>query len=80
MTMTKSSDESPRYEVQTEMLGTWENCWTNDDGLPITFASKEAAEEAMRDHIIDCEDAFEGGYCLDAIDPSSLPVVPVRFL
>ena len=66
-----------RYEVQTEMLSGWENCWTDGDCQPVTYATREEAEDAIKDHITDCINAVEGGDMLDSPDPISLRVVEV---
>jgi len=66
------------YEVQTEMLSGWENCWTDENGERITFASRNEAEQAMKDHIIDCVNAVEAGDMVDSPDPASLRVVEVQ--
>ena len=58
----------PRYEVQTGIFGTWENCWTDGDGQPVTYANREEAEDAIRGHVIDCINAVEGGDMLDSPD------------
>jgi hypothetical protein len=36
------------YEVQTRMINTWENCWT-DGGEPMTFTSKSEAQSEIDD-------------------------------
>jgi len=36
------------YEVQTRMINTWENCWT-DGGAPMTFANKSEAQSEIDD-------------------------------
>jgi len=41
-----------RYAVETLFTYGWENCWTDDNGKPLTFARYEA-EEARKNHIID---------------------------
>ena len=66
-----------RYEVQTEMLSGWENCWTDGDCQPVTYVTREEAEDAIKDHITDCINAVEGGDMLDSPDPISLRVVEV---
>ena len=68
----------PRYEVQTEMLSGWENCWTDGDGTKVTFATREEAETAIKDHLSDCISAVEGGDMIDSPDPTSLRVVEVK--
>ena len=77
------ADIKPRYEVQTEMLSGWENCWTTDagehnaNGTPVTYATREEAEQAIQDYIADCIDAVESGDMMDSPDPTSLRVVEV---
>lgn len=36
------------YEVQTRMVNTWENCWT-DGGVPMTFTNKREAQSEIDD-------------------------------
>jgi hypothetical protein len=36
------------YEVQTRMINTWENCWT-DGGAPMTFTDKREAQSEIDD-------------------------------
>ena len=73
-------DVNLSYEVQTEMLGGWENCWTDggNHDKPLRFATREEAEDAIKDHIADCINAVEGGDMLDSPDPSNLRVVEVK--
>ena len=73
-----SEEKVTRYEVQTEILSGWENCWTDDGGKPVTFASREEAEQAIQDHIADCINAVEGGDMQDSPDPTSLRVVEMK--
>ena len=79
----ESDQTATRYEVQTEMLSGWENCWTTDagehnsNGTPVTYATREEAEQAIQDHIADCIDAVESGDMMDSPDPTSLRVVEV---
>ena len=45
-----------RYEVQTfTMIDGWVNCWTEDE-QPLTFATEQEAQQAIEDHIADCEE------------------------
>ncbi len=66
-----------KYAVEMLFINTWENCWTYDGGKPTLFGTREDAEEAIRDHIIDCIDAVECGYMEDSPDTSEFRVVPV---
>jgi hypothetical protein len=65
------------YEVQTEMLIGWENCWTDAEGKPVTYATREEAIAAIADHIIDCVDAVDAGDMIDAPEPSEFRIVEV---
>jgi hypothetical protein len=44
---------------------------------PVTYATREEAEQAIQDHIADCINAVEGGDMMDSPDPTSLRVVEV---
>ncbi len=66
-----------RYEVQTEMLSGWDNCWTDDDGKPITFGSYDDASAAIAEHIQDCLEAVRNGDMIDAPDRTSLRIKAV---
>lgn len=65
------------YEVQTQMLDTWENCWTVGENLdqPATYPTLDAAIDAIRDHITDCIEAVECGDMQDSPDPSEFRIV-----
>jgi hypothetical protein len=64
-----------RYIVETEMLGGWENCWTDGEGEPLAFDTEQEAKEAIADHIADCREAVEAGDMQDAPEPDSLRIV-----
>lgn len=64
-----------RYEVQTQMLTAWENCWTGDDENPVTFDTRDEASAAIADHINDCLDAVRNGDLMDAPDLDSFRIV-----
>lgn len=66
-----------RYAVETVFTYSWETCWTNDNGRPLTLATYEEAEQAMKDRIIDCINAVEEGFMEDSPDPAELRKVPV---
>lgn len=69
------------YEVQQETGNDWENTWRKDagednpDGTPVTFNTLEDAVSEIRDHIIDCINAVEGGDMEDSPDPSEFRIV-----
>ena len=64
-----------RYTVETEMMNTWENCWTDAFGRPVHYDSLDAAVDGIRDHITDCINAVEGGDMQDSPDPSEFRIV-----
>jgi hypothetical protein len=66
---------TPRYEVQTAMLSAWENCWTDDDGNPVTFDTRDDAAAAIADHINDCLEAVRNGDLIDAPELDSFRIV-----
>lgn len=45
-----------KYEVQTlTIVDGWVNCWTID-GQPETFETEQAAQQAIDEHLADCEE------------------------
>ena len=70
-----------RFVVETRFEGTgetWENCWTdNNTGLPLTFSSRDAAQEEINDHIKDCINAVEGGDMQDSPDTSDFRIIEI---
>jgi hypothetical protein len=64
-----------KYAVETLFINTWQNCWNDGSGKPVLFDTRDEAEEAIKDHIIDCINAVEGGDMEDSPDPSELRVV-----
>lgn len=68
---------APRYAVETKMMNTWENCWSDNDGKPLLFYTHKEAQEAIREHIIDCENAVADGDMMDAPTADDLRIVEV---
>jgi hypothetical protein len=67
------------YEVQTKFHGgTWDNCWTNDDGTLVTYPSHAAACESIREHIADCNQAVLDGDMIDAPSRSDFRIVEIE--
>jgi hypothetical protein len=64
-----------KYAVEMLFINTWGNCWKDDAGNPELFDTREGAEEAIKDHIIDCINAVEGGDMEDSPDPSEFRVI-----
>ena len=81
---TKHDGMKPRYEVQTEMLSGWENCWTmdagehNPNGTPVTYATREEAQQAIDEHVAECIEAVETGDMSDCPDATNFRVVEVK--
>ena len=64
-----------RYTVETEMLVGWENCWTDSNEKLMTYATLDAAADDIRDHVIDCINAVEGGDMIDSPEASNFRIV-----
>lgn len=69
-----------RYEVQTLFIDQWENCWKDEDGNNITFASEAQAQADIDDHIEICEEAFQKGYIQDVPSRDELRIMPVEII
>lgn len=54
-----------RWEVRTGFAGYWENCWTENDGAPVTFPTEAAARAELAEHLAEMDAA---GMEYDAAD------------
>jgi hypothetical protein len=63
-----------RWEVLTRTELGWANSWREDD-KPMTFASKEDAEEDIAEHIYLCNEAVARGDMDDAPDRDEFMIV-----
>jgi hypothetical protein len=70
----------PRYEVHREVPAGWKNCWTDDDGNPLTFETRDDAAATIADHINDCLDAVRAGNMIDApgLESFRISLVPAH--
>ena len=59
--------DKPKYEVQTRMLGGWENVWADGEGEPLLFDSEEEAQAELDEHMDMLQSAFKRGD-LDSIE------------
>lgn len=51
-----------KYVIETDTFITgWANTWTDDEGYPLVFDSKEQAENALADYLNDAQEAFVRG-------------------
>lgn len=51
-----------KYEIQTRFYpDTWENCWTDENGRPITFQTADEARAELRKHLNACRLAVDDG-------------------
>ena len=64
----------PKYEIAHATLGGWINTWSDDNGKPVTFETKELAETALKEYLSDETDHFEGGVIDYAPDPEDYKV------
>lgn len=70
--------DPPRYAVETRMSDdTWENCWTDGDAKPLTFATRAEAQAELDSLIADTRDAAARGDLADAYDASDYRIVLV---
>lgn len=66
-----------RYTVETHFYGnTWENCWTDDNGQPITFATREEAQAEIDELIAGCKAAVKAGDMQGGFHPSEFRIMP----
>lgn len=65
----KGDPMNTQFEVQTELGGSWENCWTDiapdDSETPSRFETRQAARQALADYYRDRRDAY---FCGDMVD------------
>lgn len=62
------------FEVQTYTLcDGWVNTWSDDNEDPITFATLEQAQGALRDYLEDIQSEVVAGN-LESYDPASFRV------
>ena len=70
------------YEVQTNMNGTWENCWTEgntaEDIKPWVFDTKEDAQAELDEFLADVFRAVEVGDMAEAYDLADYRIVEVK--
>lgn len=77
--VTKVDLARPRYEVQTRFYGDcWENCWLDEHGNPITYATRAEARAAIADIVADTAHAVAAGHLLDAYFPDEFRIVKVQ--
>ena len=50
-----------KYEVQTQFYSGWENCWTDSEGNPAVFDSRDEAQRAINHHMEASHLAFKNG-------------------
>lgn len=68
-----------RWEVQTEIMGEWHNTWTEgEDEVRCTFDTKEEAEEALKEYLIEQHAAVDAGDMEEKYDPDTFRVAPVK--
>ena len=53
------------YIVETRMGNTWENCWTEDGNVLVTFDTLEAAQKELAGYLDDLAHFVEIGHLTD---------------
>ena len=65
------------YEVQTRMVNSWENVWTDDDtDVLVTFETYEAAQEELTGYLADLAHFVKTGDLTD-YSPEDYRIVEV---
>lgn len=68
-----------RYAVQTRFFGDhWANCWTDENGNPVTFATRREAQAEIDGIIEDTSVADSEGDLLSAYFPDDFRIVEVQ--
>ncbi len=57
-------------------LGGWGDAGWLDDGRPLRFSTREAAQSEIDDFVSDCEIAVRAGYMEDGHKASEFRIVP----
>ena len=66
------------YEVQTRMVNSWENVWTDDDGdVLVTFDTYEAAQAELAGYLADLARFVKTGDLTD-YSPEDYRIVEVE--
>lgn len=72
------SNGLPHFIVETRFFGDyWENCWTDENGLPSVFATSAEAHAEIMDIIESTEAAVSAGDMLSAFFPDDFRIVEV---
>lgn len=70
-----------RWEVQTWVVGAWENIWSDGDGgATVTFSTHEEARQAREEHLASSEEACRAGYLSEAVRADHVRVARVAAL
>ena len=66
------------YEVQTRMINSWENVWTDSlDDTIVIFATREDARAELDDFLSELAYAVKAGH-LDDFNPDDYRIVEVQ--
>jgi hypothetical protein len=66
-----------KYIVETEFLYGWENVWTDEDGNPTVYSTKEEAQAELDDFIADTVVDFEHGNLEEPYDVEQYRIMEV---
>jgi len=65
------------YEIQTQFIYGWENCWEHD-GKPEYFSSVKEAQSALDDFFEEMDSAYFNGEIEDRYDRSDYRIVKLE--
>jgi len=66
-----------KYEIQTQFIYGWENCWEHD-GKPEYFNSVKEAQSALDDFFEEMDSAYFNGEIEDRYDRSDYRIVKLE--
>jgi hypothetical protein len=71
---------SCRYVVETRFFGDhWENCWSDEDGQPVSFATRAKAQAEIDEIVLGAAEAVASGDMLSAYFPDEFRIVAVPY-
>lgn len=66
-----------RYIVETRFTYGFENCWSDDDGQPLTFSTLEEAQEALTEHLAFTQEGYDLGHLDDEPQASDFQIAVI---
>ena len=64
-----------RWVIETQFIYGFENCWSDDDGTPTTFATRKQARAELLDHLKELQEAQAAGDMSDVMTRENFRIV-----